>query len=74
MAWAWACRCGGWVLPVGFDRVLPLGFGFTVWWWLMAWAWACRCGGWVLPIGFSVDFRLGLGFCRLGFGSRRGGG
>uniref|UniRef100_A0A2N9IRQ5 Uncharacterized protein n=1 Tax=Fagus sylvatica TaxID=28930 RepID=A0A2N9IRQ5_FAGSY len=28
------------VLPVGFDRVLPVGFGFTAWWWLTAWAWA----------------------------------
>ena len=26
-----------WVLPVGFDRVLPVGFRFTAWWWLTAW-------------------------------------
>ena len=60
MAWAWACRRGGWVLPVGFDRVLPLGFGFMAWWWLMAWAWAWihgvvePCQIWVYFFGFVV--------------------
>ena len=27
MAWAWACRHGGWVLPVGFSVDFRLGLG-----------------------------------------------
>ena len=69
--------------------VLPVGFGFTAWWWLTAWAWACRSRrGWFCKLGFLLIFGLDLGFAGwvwvqgvvvvdglgLGLGSWRGGG
>jgi hypothetical protein len=69
------CRLGfldfaGWVWVHGVVVVDGLGLGLPISAWL------------VLQVAFSVDFLLGLGFCRLGLigfcrlglGSRRGGG